>query len=524
MVAIVDNYPAPTRHPCAADLERSVNETLQKGRHYFKIDPTCTKRDHDMFRRGVRDVLELLEMLYGELPEEADDMDAIDDMEEPEAEAPTVGEPTLVPDHEPDEGPPKVEVDSEQCLNCRGLPLRPGVPACGFYMRKGTCRYGQTCKWDHPEVEAVVRSQMKAKVGPVVESVTEGDKNDQGQDDEDDCDDSSDEYQDTVSPMPVGPWSHAPATHLHRPPPGLTRHGLQAPSQGRQEGHLPEFAQPLGFTGHIDSATMGVPPAHGLNPYMVPWPMVPPLGFPAGAPAAPVPGFAPGYPLCPLGWFGTNPYNLGLAADQMVAASVPHAGQPLPAPGDVAGRRLRQRGPRSAGKQDEAQLIEFERSIGIIRDCPSDGPPPGGTPRRKTTMMLRNIPNKYTQETLLEEMDRRGFKSACDFFYLPMDFRFRCNMGYAFINFTSAETADAFLKAFSGLKLGAALHGSKKTCEVCPARIQGWSANVAAYRNSSVMSVPIQAYKPIVLAAGEVRPFPGPQVAIPPVVLREPRK
>mmetsp|Transcript_89445 Transcript_89445/g.251918 ORF Transcript_89445/g.251918 Transcript_89445/m.251918 type:complete len:444 (+) Transcript_89445:84-1415(+) len=39
-----------------------------------------------------------------------------------------------------------------QGLNSKKLPLRPGVPACSYFMRKGECKYGRTCKWDHPEV------------------------------------------------------------------------------------------------------------------------------------------------------------------------------------------------------------------------------------------------------------------------------------------------------------------------------------------------------------------------------------
>lgn len=31
-----------------------------------------------------------------------------------------------------------------------GLPTRPGVQACVFYLKMGTCSFGATCKWDHP--------------------------------------------------------------------------------------------------------------------------------------------------------------------------------------------------------------------------------------------------------------------------------------------------------------------------------------------------------------------------------------
>ena len=48
--------------------------------------------------------------------------------------------------------------------------------------------------------------------------------------------------------------------------------------------------------------------------------------------------------------------------------------------------------------------------------------------------MIKNIPNKYTQQMLLETFDRKH-ENYYDFFYLPIDFKNRCNMGYAFLNF-----------------------------------------------------------------------------------------
>ena len=35
--------------------------------------------------------------------------------------------------------------------------------------------------------------------------------------------------------------------------------------------------------------------------------------------------------------------------------------------------------------------------------------------------MIKNIPNKYTQKMILEEIDK-DFKNLYDFFYLPIDF------------------------------------------------------------------------------------------------------
>eukprot|EP00612_Vaucheria_litorea_P001961 CAMPEP_0171453174 /NCGR_PEP_ID=MMETSP0945-20130129/988_1 /TAXON_ID=109269 /ORGANISM="Vaucheria litorea, Strain CCMP2940" /LENGTH=633 /DNA_ID=CAMNT_0011977989 /DNA_START=147 /DNA_END=2049 /DNA_ORIENTATION=+ len=41
---------------------------------------------------------------------------------------------------------------------------------------------------------------------------------------------------------------------------------------------------------------------------------------------------------------------------------------------------------------------------------------------KRTTIMIRNIPNKYTQIMLLQEVDA-NFQQAYDFFYLPIDFK-----------------------------------------------------------------------------------------------------
>ncbi|CAK0881445.1 unnamed protein product [Prorocentrum cordatum] len=38
-------------------------------------------------------------------------------------------------------------------LNARRLPLRPGLPPCGRFVRKGVCRAGRGCRWDHPETD-----------------------------------------------------------------------------------------------------------------------------------------------------------------------------------------------------------------------------------------------------------------------------------------------------------------------------------------------------------------------------------
>lgn len=163
--------------------------------------------------------------------------------------------------------------------------------------------------------------------------------------------------------------------------------------------------------------------------------------------------------------------------------------------------------------EEAAQIYEFERSIGIVREDASD--------QGKTTVMFQNIPNKFSQKMLLNEIDSRGFKGKYDFFYLPIDFNNRCNVGYAFLNFINEAWAKKFQQELTGVKLSS--YGSRKICAVVPARIQGLQKNIAAYRNSPVIGIPVESYKPLIFENGIQVPFPEPEVALPSVQLRNPK-
>ena len=124
--------------------------------------------------------------------------------------------------------------------------------------------------------------------------------------------------------------------------------------------------------------------------------------------------------------------------------------------------------------------------------------------------MIRNIPNKYTQRMLIEQLDREN-PGCYDFLYLPIDFKNNCNVGYAFVNMVSTD----FLPAFH-----ATLHNnrwerfnSEKVCEIAYARIQGLEQLLDHFKNSSLLAED-KKVRPVILLNGHYVPFPDPDVVI----------
>jgi protein phosphatase 1 regulatory subunit 42 len=137
---------------------------------------------------------------------------------------------------------------------------------------------------------------------------------------------------------------------------------------------------------------------------------------------------------------------------------------------------------------------------------------------KRTTLMIKNIPNKYTQKMLLALMEER-FAGVTpfpfDFFYLPIDFKNRCNVGYAFINMTSPAAIPALVEEFHGRRWPK--FNSEKVCAVAYARIQGKNALVQHFQNSSLLHEDKRCRPVLFGPNGEAELFPiiSPQVTGP---------
>ncbi|XVE95412.1 hypothetical protein REPUB_Repub02eG0094800 [Reevesia pubescens] len=138
-------------------------------------------------------------------------------------------------------------------------------------------------------------------------------------------------------------------------------------------------------------------------------------------------------------------------------------------------------------RKEEAQTIRA--SSDVHGDAVSLFPPLTGEEQKKfegkTSVMIKNVPNHFQRVDLQCMLDyhcrtqnrkvepgSNFCKSAYDFLYLPMDFRFHLNLGFAFVNFTSPDGAVRLYRAFNNRKWSCA-DGRKKICEIGIAKFQG---------------------------------------------------
>jgi len=101
-----------------------------------------------------------------------------------------------------------------------------------------------------------------------------------------------------------------------------------------------------------------------------------------------------------------------------------------------------------------------------------------------TTIMMRNLPNKYTQRMLLTEVNQAGFLGTFDFLYLPIDPETSANRGYSFLNFIDPSFAWLFKMTYEGRKMNR--FNSSKVVSVMPATLQGFDANYTHYSTARV--------------------------------------
>ncbi|KAJ1983095.1 hypothetical protein H4R34_001483 [Dimargaris verticillata] len=133
----------------------------------------------------------------------------------------------------------------------------------------------------------------------------------------------------------------------------------------------------------------------------------------------------------------------------------------------------------------------------------------------RTTFMIRNIPNKYTQKMLIDLLNESHF-GQYDFVYLRMDFTNHCNCGYAFVNFMDPRSIITLAQRLVGKRWDK--FNSDKVCSIRYADYQGKDQLVEHFRNSNVMLMD-PSYRPKIFYSsgplkGHEEAFPDPTIQL----------
>ncbi|CAN0892458.1 Protein MEI2-like 6 [Linum grandiflorum] len=194
-------------------------------------------------------------------------------------------------------------------------------------------------------------------------------------------------------------------------------------------------------------------------------------------------------------------------------ATPPRRFQPVPEMGswktELPKRRTVAKTRKMLWRKNESSVDPRRRSGGeaptSLPELTENGQSSGGADVEKppeeeeavTSLMIRNIPNHFQRGQVMRYLDRHcavvknsvaregGVLSEYDFFYLPMDFSTGANLGYAFVNFTTAVAAFRFRRYFHDCAWG--INDSGKICQITDAVIQGREALVANFKKKVFM-------------------------------------
>ncbi|KAF5393298.1 hypothetical protein D9757_000661 [Collybiopsis confluens] len=251
----------------------------------------------------------------------------------------------------------------------------------------------------------------------------------------------------------------------HTPPP--YHHGFISPGALHPAfDHEPPMIAPIwpieivnGVPTYVSPFVSTHPPPH--DPY---WPGHIPL------PGTVNPGFPPGLPLLhsPAGYIFPPPADQQL--DLQPTESPPRRGSSS-SPEDIS-KNLSASPTSSSGKKQPSEHNQL--NLARIED---------GLDTR-TTIMIKNIPNKMSDKNLLEYI-AKVCPRRIDFLYLRMDFKNGCNVGYAFVNFISVSDLLSFAKQRLGQKWN--MFSSEKVLQMSYANYQGKEALVEKFKNSCIM-------------------------------------
>lgn len=113
-----------------------------------------------------------------------------------------------------------------------------------------------------------------------------------------------------------------------------------------------------------------------------------------------------------------------------------------------------------------------------------------------TTIMLRNVPKKYTAWDLVYELERYAARTSFDFVYTPWDKHSVTNMSCAFVNFVRSDVASLVASRMDGMPWACA---PNRLVKIKPAHVQGLFVNLQRFHSEvAVRGVVNDSHVPLV--------------------------
>lgn len=181
----------------------------------------------------------------------------------------------------------------------------------------------------------------------------------------------------------------------------------------------------------------------------------------------------------------------------------------------VSGHGVRQ--PRPVGSQGYGGARSVKKVSHVAGNVEAAAKPaPAGAVRPRTTLVIRGLPGGLKRSQFISLLDSEGFAGKYNFAYLPIAFDTMTSLKYAFVDMISPEEAQRFWQHFEGFSQWPVPGGPECVCQLeWNDKQQGVADLIERYRNSPVMheSVPEEC-RPLLMAEGQVAPFPGPTTSI----------
>jgi len=151
-------------------------------------------------------------------------------------------------------------------------------------------------------------------------------------------------------------------------------------------------------------------------------------------------------------------------------------------------------------RSDQPKRATFELSSTASSTGVVSQPIPHGV----TTLVVRNVPARYTKEMLMQEWPPNG---TYDFLYLPFNFKQKRTAGFVYVNCTSHEAAVNFYSQWHGKSLRD--QGTSKRLTIGVAEAQGLEANLRHVAASNISRIKNPKHMPSVFDGIDEVPLAG---------------